>query len=115
MKFCDKHWQELKAAIAARGLEHLVSSSGAECAARMQGGDFEPLMGAMLSYVRNAVGVMGPVVLMPNDDGSDRCAACFLAGCPCEQKPCPFASWIDRAADDELTEARRRGLVPEAS
>lgn len=54
MKFCQPHWDRLRAAIEARGLNHLVASNGRDAMARavadIKGesdvSDFDPLMTA---------------------------------------------------------------------
>jgi hypothetical protein len=79
----------------------------------MVDGSFEPLLGAHNALVVNLLSTAGLEAMAPNDDGSDRCPLCFVIDrCQCgEGEACPFRSWIVRAADDQLTEARRLGLV----
>lgn len=64
MKFCQPHWDKLKAAIAERGLSHLIAKSGQEAMAReiralenKQEGprDYDPLMSAHWQIAENAL------------------------------------------------------------
>lgn len=120
MKFCADHWAQLRAAIDARGLTPFVPQGGEEAARRMaEGGEgrggFDPLMGAHNAIVSNALGTAGLEIMAPNADGSERCPLCYLLSeCRCEHRgtpQCPFATWVDRAADDQLARAKQLGLV----
>lgn len=115
MQFCQPHWEALRAAIRARGLDHFVAPGGAAMVDRVTSGDFEPLLGAHNAIVQNAVSFAGLEVMDANDDGSERCPLCFLvARCGCTAKqpgPCDFERWVDRAADDQLAAAKERGLL----
>lgn len=126
MKFCMDHWNALKAAVEARGLGHLIARSGDAVAGRVsteatQGPSketFEPLLGAHNAILSNALRIAGLAVMMPNEDGSERCPLCFLitnCGCPEKGTPqCAFAKWIDHAADDMVTAAKELGAIPAA-
>lgn len=123
MKFCQGHWDALRKAIEARGLSAFVAKGGEAAAARLatagENGSsratFEPLTGAHLAYVSNALDIAGLAIMQPNEDGSDRCPVCYLAEqcqCPDRGTPqCAYVRWLDCAADDQLAEAKRLGLV----
>lgn len=68
MKFCQPHWDSLRTAINARGLEYLVAANGrdaharavAELEGRGEAADFDPLMTAhnmILSHAMDWVGL----------------------------------------------------------
>lgn len=117
MKFCQPHWDELRAALDERGLSHLIAKDGKQAvknlAAELTEGrsveNYDPLMAAHNAILNNVMGVVGIEVMYPNEDGSDRCPLCFLttehkAGC--KDPTCEIDSyddWIDRAADDQLS------------
>ena len=121
MKLCNDHWHKLKAAIDTRGLNAFVAKDGQAAAdvmkAQIDKGEitkagFDPLLNANFAIFNNALGVVGLVLMVSNDDGSERCPLCYLASvCPTCQ-PCQhFEKWIDAAADEQLEEAKRLGLV----
>jgi hypothetical protein len=126
MRMCDTHWQELRKAIADRGLESFVATNSENAAAKLEAqwkdgeakGNFDPLMGAHNAILTNALELAGLYVLEPNDDGSERCPLCFLEeGCRAkhtEAEPCQYKSWPGRAADDMRSIAVRLGLLPTA-
>lgn len=116
MKFCQPHWETLRAAIDARGLYHLVAKGGEQAArnlaAEVTAGPsiqtFDPLMSAHNEIWMRAMDVGGLAIMAPNADGSERCPICFLndahdAECKgppaCSLPPRPFDHWIDKAAD----------------
>lgn len=130
MKFCQPHWDKLRAAIDDRGLSGLVAKDGAQAIqqmadqlARVKAGDeslsasnFDPLMSAHWAIVNNALRICGLAIMAPNEDGSARCPLCFMiAGCSHQDCPSPDAcgwnEWINRAADDAKTRAVELGLV----
>lgn len=121
MKFCEAHWTELRAAIESRGLMSLVSTSGAQAAARdanRLGGsdaakDYDPLMAAHWAIVNRSMSIAGLTIMHPNDDGTDRCPLCFLiTSCQCTLGDgCHYRGWITSVADFVYAEAREKGLV----
>lgn len=63
-------------------------------------------MGAHNALMGNLIGRVGIV---------SGCPLCYaIEHCPCDKADCPYPTWIDRAADDQLEEARRLGLVSTA-
>jgi hypothetical protein len=116
MRFCSAHWDDLRSKIEAAGLSSFISSGGEEAAKRMVENGFDPLMGAHNAIVGNAMDAAGFAIMMPNDDGIDRCPLCFLiGGCGCGKgEGCPYRTWPDRAVADQIEEAKRRGLIASA-
>jgi hypothetical protein len=142
MKFCQSHWDKLRAAIEARGLTEFVSKGG-EAAAELvkrqlmeaqeplpAGGraTFDPLMNAMFAIVNNAMESTpaGLQIMLPNEDGSDRCPLCYINGerhKAAQSDPAGaerwaraddvafYDEWVDRAADEQLARAKELGLV----
>lgn len=120
MKFCADHWSQLRAAVDARGLTPFVAHGGEEAARRLvEGGEgrssFDPLMGAHNAILSNALRTAGLDLMQAGADSADLCPLCYLlAECRCEHRgtpQCPFATWVDRAADDALARAKQLGLV----
>jgi hypothetical protein len=120
VRFCQLHWENLRAAITARSPDGLVARDGKAAAARMKreiesgpdNASFDPLMAAHNAIVANAAHICpgGLLTLMsPNADGSDRCPLCYLNN----ENPMGhnYDVWIEMAADNVLEEAQRRGLV----
>lgn len=105
MKFCQDHWDRLRAAIADRGLDGLVARGGAEAVRRQvdelksgrSADTFDPLMSAHWAIASNASDYIGraggnPLYLMfdgPEDPVTDygpehegrtwpRCPLCYI-------------------------------------
>lgn len=105
---CQPHWDELRQAIDDRGLSHLIAQGGERAARNLvdeaQNGlsikNFDPLMAAHNAIWGNALDLAGLAVMVPNDDGSDRCPYCYiLAEAPKHDAAGRFDDWITRAAD----------------
>lgn len=123
MRFCEDHWTRLRGAIDMRGLSHLVAPDGHVAAQQMaqevQAGPspvtYDPLMAAHWAIVSNATKFVGLALLMPNDDGSERCPLCFVTSQHlehCQDPGCTvkdYDSWIDRAADDQAAHVATLG------
>lgn len=134
MQFCQNHWDLLKKAIAARGLNDLVSASGQEALKRsvdqLEGvpdtkENFDPLMGAHNMILNNAMSfcermeINALAMLAPPEDHPEYgCPICFLNAASLEhdrtctnpecrkEKGVTFESWIERAADDAASIAK---------
>ncbi len=102
MRICQPHWKDLKQAIADRGLYKFVAGSGEEVVEKMEAGGFDPLMHANIAITAAAVKDAGPEILV-----GDKCPLCEVEN----QTAGLAANWINGAADDELIEARKRGLI----
>lgn len=130
MKFCQPHWDALRAAIDARGLTKLVAKDGLAAAARMAreaegtGGpdDFDPLMSSHFAIINNAMNIVtenaGPRAAL-SFMGADICPLCELNSLhlrDCQEAECSFSydNWIERAADDAKAYAEAHLLTGEA-
>ena len=103
MRFCQPHWDALRAAIEVRGLTVLVSENGEEAAAKLAGAlqegpsidNFDPLMNAQWLIATNAMQHISraggnPLYLMMSDGAPEdpveghagrtwsRCPICYL-------------------------------------
>jgi len=128
MKFCQTHWDALRAAITERGLFGLVAKSGEEIVrkqiAEIESGEtskttFDPLMGAQNTIVSRALFLVGIDILLPNEDGTERCPICHLQAAhdaACEDASCTasYDTWIGYAADKMRDEAVHLGLMATA-
>jgi hypothetical protein len=127
MKLCDDCWTKLKEAIEARGLMHLVAKNGQTATEmltqQLKGNDcnetYDPLMSAFFAILGNLLDAFGLNILV--DDAP--CPLCYLtecskAGCgdpKCTRKHDSGEDWIRYAADDQLDQARKRGLIGQAN
>ena len=132
MKFCQSHWDMLRAEIARVGLDGLVPKDGQEAMAKMvkslehsndnptgpgQVSTFDPLMGAHWAIVGNVMPYVGLALMAPKEDGTDRCPLCFITEDHhqrCTVPHCKVTNWDDwivRAVDDQLQKAKALGLV----
>lgn len=128
MKFCQNHWDKLRAAIKARGLIEFVALDGKEAATQMIGElkgeaktrkNFDPLMASHWAIANNAMDAAGRMgvnplgMLMHDPEHPEReCPICFLNWICAEhdrqctnpdckqQKGMTFDHWIDCAADE---------------
>jgi hypothetical protein len=126
MRMCQPHWEKLKQKIEERGISRLVSKSGevvaGKIAKEIESGagtkeTFDPLMSAHNAIVSNAMDTAGLEIMMPNEDGSDRCPICFLQqSCKCGAPDCKerYEQWVEFAARDAFERAKSLGLVNEA-
>jgi hypothetical protein len=123
MKFCQSHWDALKAAIESRGLGHLVAANGRDAHARVVAdltgksdvSDFDPLMSAHWMIVSRATQVLGIGIMCAKEDGGEYCPVCELvtatppppAG---HQYPTNELYFIDGPADAMLADCREMGI-----
>lgn len=106
MKFCQDHWDSLRAAISKRGLDQFVSKDGKELVSKIDLADgsmaFDPLMAAHMAIVGNAVEIGGLYLLT-----GDYCPICESI-----KNGGPSADWwINNAADEQYQKAVDRKLV----
>jgi hypothetical protein len=119
MRFCQDHWDRLRAAITERGLSALVAEGGEKAAANLVSeinegrtvDNYDPLMSAHMAIVSNAARMIGPAAIA-TPAGYPECPICLLTRLhdeECQGPPCllprdgtAFDGWIDRAADDEV-------------
>lgn len=123
MKFCMKHWDELRQAMKDRGMWHLVASSGEKAAEQLENQletgtrahNFDPLMAAHNSIVEHSIEAAGLAIMVNNEDGSERCPLCYVQdNCGCKKLECHFLNWVPEVADVMKDEAIRLGLMPAA-
>lgn len=131
MKFCQPHWDRLRAAIDVRGLSHLVAKDGADCAGRLQRelregkpivDEYDPLMSCHWMIFNEALRQGGMGLLGTPPEGGSYCPICEAVKAtkePYDELP-PGATlqervekwWIDGPADAALAFCREKGLVP---
>lgn len=128
-RMCMPHWDALRAAIDARGLSSMVAGDGVELGRRIEreittgeqtSDSFDPLMGANIAILNNAMGVLeragvNPLELMMGE--GEHCPICVLNEGhkrACTEDGCTFSydNWIDHAADDMLAAAR--GMIEDS-
>lgn len=118
MRMCQHHWDMLRAAIADRGMAHLVPSNGEGAAKLAAAGTPDPLMSAMFSITANALDVFGPGIMGVKEDGTPYCPICVgneaCAAAVAKGDPCKAGMpgrcgemWIEHAANDELASRTR--------
>ena len=137
MKFCQPHWEQLRAAIAKRGLSALVAEGGEQAARNLvreleegQSIDsFDPLMAAHNAIFSNAMQFasdagQNPLIMLDGTAPDEmQCPVCFLNGMSdhhdeqCTDVACQrpkgyrYEWMIDRAADDALETWRGMGTA----
>lgn len=141
MKVCLLHWQQCRDAIQARGLWHLVSTSGEEATAKLEAqleGDKrpvqrDPLMDLNFMLMSNAIEKVGLMAIGPSGEEANDGEFCPLClprrsfdvhntptgrcgdpACQLQVKPGekPWDEMVlESAADHLLTQYRQMGLV----
>lgn len=114
MRFCQPHWDALRAAIETRGLSALVPDSGEQAmsniARELGSGEqtldtFDPLMNAHWAIV-DRLGVIFGALNVIMQDGCPICAGNAAHDAACDQpetcRPNYYDAWIDRAADEQV-------------
>ncbi len=111
MKICERHVQALRNELITNGLEAFMEGEHGE-------GNFNAFWGAYASICKNAINMAGFPVVMPNDDGSERCPICYIVE-SCEGGPqcepvCQGETWPVHAAREARQAAVEDGLTPAA-
>lgn len=119
MKFCQTHWDMLRASVESRGMGHLVAANGRDALARtvadLEGraepDDFDPLMGAHNVILSRALDAVGLGLMF-----GDLCPVCeVLPNWPPIPEGHRYATnesyWIDGPVDAMREIAQQRGLV----
>ena len=125
MRMCQEHWSQLKQLVEASGLGKLVSKSGEEASMRLtkeltcgvDASTFDPLMAAHNILLSHIMDVRGLALMLPNDDGSDRCPLCYMIeSCGCGEAGCKTKSeqWLEYAVRDAVEVAKELGLLASA-
>lgn len=113
MKMCDKHWQELRAAIELRGLSHLVAGTGLEAAENLkkefQGEEttYDPLMAATMGIYAAALENGGLYLMHLKEDGTEYCPLCEFESHSDEKAE----AWINPCTDAIRKSCVAQGLV----
>lgn len=109
MKFCQDHWNNLREAISARGLDHLVARSGEEAIQRAEqeinntatDANYDPLMSAHWMIMGNALQGSG-LYLMTGD---------YCPLCEVNKYGGSDQEWIDGATDAVLEYCKENYLT----
>ena len=112
MKICSAHWERIREAIKARGLDHLGAKSGPEAmknvVTELEGreaeNDFDPLMSCNNMIWNQGLKVCGLRLMAPSESGQESCPIC-------ESVKLYEQDWIDGPADAVLKMAKEKGLV----
>jgi hypothetical protein len=113
MKFCQPHWDKLRAALKERGVDHLGAKTGEQAIADMSADfdgrerEYDPLMDCHWMITNRALESGGLYLMGAKEDGSQYCPVCEA-----EAHGVPVDSWINGAADAGLAHCRELGLVP---
>jgi len=82
MQICQRHWNMIRTEIEKHGLTEFVSKSGEEAMERSPAltdpttGIPDPLMLVTIMLTERAVMAGGSSMLMPKEDGTERCPCC---------------------------------------
>jgi hypothetical protein len=118
MKFCQDHWNKLRTAMTARGLDHLGAKSGEDAIASVKAEldgeetEFDPLMACHWMITSRAIEIGGLYLMTKKEDGGDYCPICEAAAHADVPLGVVEDYWINGPADAAQAEARKRGLVP---
>ena len=89
MKYCERHWTQLREAVDRHGMGHLVTASGTQLftdtVAELRGGDaapFDPLMACHNRVLERALNYFGLGLLALDDEGNDKCPVCLILTVP---------------------------------
>jgi hypothetical protein len=124
---CQPHWDQLREAIQAKGMFHLVARSGQEAIARIgaelnnQPTAHDPLISCNFMILSKAVEVGGLYLMGKSPDGGEYCPLCELVANSGEDEyrsrcTCPggfrdaATCWIDGSTDSEMEHCRSLGL-----
>ena len=110
MKFCQAHWDELKAAVERKGMGDLIAPSGAAAVYRMKqelegtatDSAFDPLLAAHWAIARNAI-EMGGLYIM-----GDYCPLCEVKEHLGETEA---KAWIEYSTDAMREYCLEQGLI----
>ncbi len=116
MKFCQPHWDELKAAVIAHGVGDLISSDGAEAVSRMTDElkgkaptleRYDPLLTAHGMITNRAMECGGLYLLMTQTpDGRNDGHWCPLCEVDAHSHPGVASEWIRGASKSAADHAR---------
>lgn len=113
MKFCDKHWEQLRQAIKDKGMWSLVSKSEGEAVQEIVNElhgrvhKYDPLMTAHTAIVAAALKDGGLYLLSTDEDGKAYCPLCEGD----KQSEGLSTDWINGSTDDCLAYCKNHGLL----
>lgn len=123
MKFCAPHWQKMRDAVRERDMERFIARSPEAAMRRLHDemtgtaapDDFDPLMWMNNILWSKLLELGGINLMMPNEDGSDRCPLCFMNEAhkaACEVPDCTYThdiaiDWAANAAKAYVDEHLR--------
>jgi hypothetical protein len=113
MKICQPHWDRLREAIKARGLDHLGAKNGREAIAAvvtdLEGrgveNEYDPLMACNWMIMSQGLNVCGLAVMATDEAGNQPCPICMSVKMYED-------SWIYGPVGEAWKEAVAKGLVP---
>lgn len=131
MKFCEAHWEAIRAELAKRGLDKFVSPDGPEAMRRMNAAmieerdklpkkveNFEPLMQCHNMIVGRSFEFFGPPYMMAHNgdekiNGGHRCPVCVavteITGAPHGENP--KTTWTAEEVLEEWTVGPVKGML----
>lgn len=116
MKFCEKHWTELRQAIDTRGLSHLIHQGGEAAASAIERelkgiatkADYDPLMDAHNMIAAQALRVGGLYLMGADEQGNQYCPLCEVDKNISEGVA---GEWITGCTDSILKHCQDTGLT----
>jgi hypothetical protein len=111
MKICETHWAELRAAVDAAGMGHMIAKSSQEAFdnihMELAGGEppFDPLMACNWTITNNALASGGLYLMVNKEDGTEYCPVC-------EAQAHGATGWIALAVEGCVEYCREKGLLP---
>lgn len=119
MKMCQPHWDELRKAIADRGLSHLVAKDGKVAIERVEDElrgtatdkTYDPLMDAHWMISGKALEMGGLYIMGEKHDGSQYCPLCEV-DIHAKDIGENAQEWIKGCTDSILVHCQERKLVP---
>lgn len=125
MKFCQPHWNELRKALADKGMGELGAKSGADAIERVKEElegtatdvTFDPLMACNWQIVQKVCERLPYVLIEMKPDGEHYCPLCEAEvhthpSAPTCAHPGLATDWIKGCTDAMLEHCREKGLVP---
>jgi len=114
MKFCEKHWEQLRQVIKDKGMWNLVSDSSQEVMSELitelknEEHKFDPLMAAHNAITTAALDGGGLYLLSVDEDGNHYCPLCEVEKHIGDNV---VENWINGSTDDCLNYCKTHGLL----
>jgi hypothetical protein len=115
MKFCQPHWNRLKAEITSLGVADFIAQDGKEAMAQMVGDlkgetktrqNYDPLMGAYWMITNRALESGGLYLMTQDENGNERCPLCEVV----KHAP-PPPDWTGPAIDEMWIKGASKAAV----